>query len=53
MHSAATPATTEGPTSAPTWDPQQYLHHSVHRTRPFLDLLGRIPELPAGNRPRG
>jgi len=32
--------------SAPTWDPQQYLHHSVHRTRPFLDLLIRIPELP-------
>ncbi|KPC63270.1 trans-aconitate 2-methyltransferase [Streptomyces chattanoogensis] len=31
---------------APTWDPQQYLHHSGHRTRPFHDLLNRIPELP-------
>ncbi|MCS0637833.1 trans-aconitate 2-methyltransferase [Streptomyces sp. LP05-1] len=39
MHSA--------PTSAPTWDPQQYLRHSTLRTRPFLDLLARIPELPA------
>ncbi|MEU9083192.1 trans-aconitate 2-methyltransferase [Streptomyces sp. NPDC048357] len=35
--------------SAPTWDPQQYLRHAGHRTRPFLDLLTRIPELP--NRP--
>ncbi|WP_228978644.1 trans-aconitate 2-methyltransferase [Streptomyces sp. DH12] len=33
--------------SAPTWDPEQYLRHSGHRTRPFLDLLARIPELPA------
>ncbi|MEW2414158.1 trans-aconitate 2-methyltransferase [Streptomyces sp. NPDC046866] len=32
--------------AAPTWDPQQYLRHSGHRTRPFLDLLNRIPELP-------
>ncbi|SDL05082.1 trans-aconitate 2-methyltransferase [Streptomyces indicus] len=32
--------------SAPTWDPQQYLRHSGHRTRPFHDLLARIPELP-------
>lgn len=31
---------------APVWDPQQYLHHSGHRTRPFLDLLTRIPPLP-------
>ncbi|MFK8911963.1 hypothetical protein ACJA3G_33680, partial [Streptomyces sp. YS-3] len=31
---------------APVWDPQQYLHHSSHRTRPFLDLLTRIPALP-------
>ncbi|WP_432072303.1 trans-aconitate 2-methyltransferase [Streptomyces wuyuanensis] len=37
--------------SVPTWDPQQYLRHSGHRTRPFLDLLARIPELPHGNRP--
>ncbi|MEE1755882.1 trans-aconitate 2-methyltransferase [Streptomyces sp. SP18CS02] len=33
--------------SAPIWDPQQYLRHSTHRTRPFLDLLTRIPDLPA------
>ncbi|MEU6482768.1 trans-aconitate 2-methyltransferase [Streptomyces sp. NPDC046887] len=33
--------------SAPVWDPDQYLRHSSHRTRPFLDLLHRIPELPA------
>ncbi len=32
--------------AAPTWDPQQYLRHAGHRTRPFLDLLTRIPELP-------
>ncbi|MFG3497874.1 trans-aconitate 2-methyltransferase [Streptomyces sp. NPDC047928] len=38
MHSAQT---------APIWDPQQYLRHSTHRTRPFIDLLARIPELPA------
>ncbi|MCQ4042230.1 trans-aconitate 2-methyltransferase [Streptantibioticus rubrisoli] len=29
-----------------TWDPQQYLRHAGHRTRPFHDLLNRIPELP-------
>ncbi|WP_415952773.1 trans-aconitate 2-methyltransferase [Streptomyces sp. KLOTTS4A1] len=32
--------------AAPTWDPQQYLRHSGHRTRPFHDLLARIPDLP-------
>ncbi|MFT2019971.1 trans-aconitate 2-methyltransferase [Streptomyces sp. 796.1] len=31
---------------SPHWDPQQYLRHSVHRTRPFIDLLARIPDLP-------
>jgi trans-aconitate 2-methyltransferase len=36
---------------APTWDPQQYLRHSSHRTRPFHDLLARIPDLPSGARP--
>ncbi|MCB5907609.1 trans-aconitate 2-methyltransferase [Streptomyces pinistramenti] len=36
---------------APTWDPQQYLRHAGHRTRPFRDLLTRIPELPAAGRP--
>ncbi|MCB5180346.1 trans-aconitate 2-methyltransferase [Streptomyces antimicrobicus] len=52
MHSDAAPAVrsrtvTEGPTpSAPTWDPQQYLRHAGHRTRPFVDLLARIPDLP-------
>ncbi|MEU6298437.1 trans-aconitate 2-methyltransferase [Streptomyces erythrochromogenes] len=44
---AGTPTSTAP--SAPTWDPQQYLRHAGHRTRPFLDLLTRIPELP--NRP--
>ena len=29
-----------------TWDPRQYLRHADHRTRPFHDLLARIPELP-------
>lgn len=37
--------------AAPTWDPQQYLRHAGHRTRPFLDLLARIPQLPHQNRP--
>ncbi|MGP3983706.1 trans-aconitate 2-methyltransferase [Streptomyces sp. KR80] len=36
---------------APVWDPQQYLRHSGHRTRPFHDLLARIPTLPNGSRP--
>ncbi|MEE4544335.1 trans-aconitate 2-methyltransferase [Streptomyces sp. V4-01] len=38
--------------AAPTWDPQQYLRHSTHRTRPFLDLLTRISGLPGGAEPR-
>ncbi|GAA2221013.1 trans-aconitate 2-methyltransferase [Streptomyces amakusaensis] len=33
--------------STPIWDPQQYLRHAGHRTRPFLDLLARIPDPPA------
>jgi trans-aconitate 2-methyltransferase len=33
-------------TQKPTWDPDQYLRHATHRTRPFLDLIARIPELP-------
>ncbi|AVZ73483.1 trans-aconitate methyltransferase [Streptomyces lunaelactis] len=37
--------------SAPTWDPHQYLRHAGHRTRPFLDLLTRIPQLPHSDRP--
>ncbi|MET9804359.1 trans-aconitate 2-methyltransferase [Streptomyces sp. NPDC006368] len=38
--------------SAPTWDPQQYLRHSDHRTRPFVDLLHRIAEPPAATQGR-
>lgn len=40
--------------SSPTWDPGQYLRHAGHRTRPFLDLLARVPDLPAapGRPPR-
>lgn len=38
--------------SAPIWDPRQYLRHSGHRTRPFLDLLARVPELPAAREGR-
>ncbi|MDX3096770.1 trans-aconitate 2-methyltransferase [Streptomyces sp. ME01-24h] len=37
---------------AAAWDPQQYLRHSTHRTRPFHDLLARIPALPGEGRPR-
>ncbi|MDK1476009.1 trans-aconitate 2-methyltransferase [Streptomyces sp. 549] len=37
--------------AAPVWDPQQYLRHADHRTRPFHDLLARIPRLPTGGRP--
>ncbi|NXY98218.1 trans-aconitate 2-methyltransferase [Streptomyces sp. BR123] len=50
MHSdTRTPARipTTATRAAPTWDPHQYLRHAGHRTRPFLDLLNRIPELPA------
>ena len=36
---------------APIWDPQQYLRHADHRTRPFHDLLARIGELPARRGP--
>ncbi|GAA3181898.1 trans-aconitate 2-methyltransferase [Streptomyces virens] len=35
----------------PTWDPAQYLRHAGHRTRPFADLLARVPQLP-GDPPR-
>jgi trans-aconitate 2-methyltransferase len=38
--------------AAPAWDPQQYLRHSTHRTRPFHDLLARIGDLPGGTGPR-
>ncbi|GAA3059641.1 hypothetical protein GCM10020000_48180 [Streptomyces olivoverticillatus] len=36
---------------SPAWDPGQYLRHSGHRTRPFHDLLARIPEPPGRGRP--
>ncbi|MBA2949841.1 trans-aconitate 2-methyltransferase [Streptomyces himalayensis] len=35
------------PATAPLWDPRQYLRHEGHRARPFVDLLARVPELPA------
>ena len=35
------------PAAAPTWDPAQYLRHAGHRARPFVDLLARVPDLPA------
>ncbi|OAH14113.1 trans-aconitate 2-methyltransferase [Streptomyces jeddahensis] len=34
-------------TSGPVWDPRQYLRHEGHRARPFVDLLARVPDLPA------
>ncbi|WP_432160701.1 trans-aconitate 2-methyltransferase [Streptomyces sp. NRRL F-5630] len=36
---------------APSWDPAQYLRHADHRTRPFAELLARVPD-PATERPR-
>ncbi|WP_030788755.1 trans-aconitate 2-methyltransferase [Streptomyces sp. NRRL S-920] len=40
------------PAATPTWDPLQYLRHADHRSRPFVDLLARVPDLPAtGDRP--
>lgn len=50
MHSdtaSASVPTAPTASTAPTWDPQQYLRHAGHRARPFLDLLTRIPELPS------
>ncbi len=29
-----------------TWDPSQYLRHADHRSRPFHDLVNRIPTTP-------
>ncbi|WP_189217894.1 MULTISPECIES: trans-aconitate 2-methyltransferase [Streptomyces] len=37
--------------TTPVWDPHQYLRHSGHRARAFVDLLARVPALPA-ERPR-
>ncbi|MFI6639300.1 trans-aconitate 2-methyltransferase [Streptomyces sp. NPDC050504] len=39
-------------TAPATWDPQQYLRHADHRTRPFHDLVARVGELPGGSAPR-
>ncbi|MEU6993243.1 trans-aconitate 2-methyltransferase [Streptomyces sp. NPDC046465] len=39
------------PAAAATWDPHQYLRHADHRSRPFVDLLARVPGLPAADRP--
>jgi trans-aconitate 2-methyltransferase len=33
--------------SAVTWDPAQYLRHADHRSRPFHDLVARVPGTPA------
>lgn len=38
--------------TAPTWDPWQYLRHADHRTRPFHDLLARVPDPPNATAPR-
>lgn len=38
--------------AATSWDPQQYLRHADHRTRPFHDLLARIGPLPHESAPR-
>jgi len=32
--------------TADTWDPTQYLRHAQHRSRPFDDLVARIPGSP-------
>jgi trans-aconitate 2-methyltransferase len=32
--------------TADTWDPAQYLRHADHRSRPFHDLVARIPTTP-------
>ncbi|WP_059007141.1 trans-aconitate 2-methyltransferase [Streptomyces specialis] len=36
----------------PRWDPAQYQRHAGHRARPLLDLLARVPPLPAPAAPR-
>lgn len=44
MPTTATPDSAANPT--PAWDPAQYLRHADHRSRPFVDLLARVPALP-------
>lgn len=36
-----------GTTANTTWDPAQYLRHADHRSRPFHDLVDRVPGTPA------
>ncbi|WP_327236248.1 trans-aconitate 2-methyltransferase [Streptomyces sp. NBC_01317] len=50
-HLASATPSASAPPPAATWDPRQYLRHAGHRTRPFLDLLARIPDPPAGAAP--
>lgn len=35
------------PVPAVSWDPAQYLRHADHRSRPFHDLVDRVPGRPA------
>ncbi|WP_031086520.1 trans-aconitate 2-methyltransferase [Streptomyces sp. NRRL WC-3549] len=35
--------------TAPLWDPEQYLRHAGHRSRPFHDLMARVGPLPHGS----
>lgn len=35
---------------APMWDPEHYLRFADHRTRPGVELLARIPDVPAARR---
>jgi trans-aconitate 2-methyltransferase len=39
--------TETSPMTDTTWDPAQYLRHADHRSRPFHDLVDRIPGTPA------
>ncbi|MFC1441694.1 trans-aconitate 2-methyltransferase [Streptacidiphilus sp. N1-10] len=36
-----------GTATSTTWDPAQYLRHADHRSRPFHDLVDRVPGTPA------
>lgn len=44
---ASGPSGAPGPTARPRWDPDRYLRHADERTRPFTDLLARVPGLPS------
>lgn len=45
------PTASPSPAPSPSWDPAQYLRHAGHRTRPFVDLLARVPD-PSAAAPR-